>query len=243
MRESDRRREHRVNLVLSASINGSVPHHRTSDLSERGAFFVAQEAPTLGSTVEVDVAFPGLLEPKRLQGVVRWLKPSAGFGVEWREPISDPVLMAVLREGESEIQLVPSTATKPTYRMLVADDNKHATGMVKRSLSHHADQDCGVNLEVIESNDGRLTWDRLQERDIDLLFVERYLPVIDGITLLNRVRNTPGMRTMPVIMCSTGKTDTAVASRARGADLYVAKPFRLMDILETVYRFLRVAEK
>lgn len=239
----NRRREPRIALVLSASINGSSPHHRTSDVSERGASFVAQDTLPLGTPVEVDIAFPGLLAPLRLKGIVRWIKPAASFGVEWLEPISDPVLLAILRQADSELRVVTTMTGRPTYRILVADDNKHATGMVSRSLTHHADQERGVHLEVIESNDGRLTWERLQERDIDLLFVERYLPVIDGITLLNRIRTTPGLRALPVIMCSTGKTDTAITSRAGGADLFVAKPFRLMDILETVYRFLRVSQK
>lgn len=220
----------------------------TSDLSEHGAFIVSSEPPPVGTVLDVVLSFPGFFSPVQKKGVVRWTKPKtmggpqpkAGFGIEWLEPLNTEVLLKALRGGGEPMRLSPSPAgSTPAYRVLVADDNQHSRGMVTRSLVNSAGRDA-VHLEVIDVGDGQAAWHRLKQGDIDLLFIERYLPVIDGLTLIERARNTPGLRSIPIMMCSTGQTDTCALALGSGADFYIAKPFRLSDILDTVYRLLRV---
>jgi two-component system chemotaxis response regulator CheY len=126
-----------------------------------------------------------------------------------------------------------------TYRMMVADDNHHARGMIRRSVVDNALRDAGIVLDVIEVSDGVAAWARLKVGDIDLLFVERDLPGMDGLSLLRRVRQTPGLRTLPIMMCSASSEEIGEALQS-GADFFVSKPYRRSDIIGNIYRFLRV---
>ncbi len=65
----------------------------------------------------------------------------------------------------------------------------------------------------------------------DLIILDRSLPGGDGIKLLQRIKELPGLRGVPVLMFDSkaGPADSAPA--LPGVDCYLAKPFNAPDLL------------
>ena len=66
------------------------------------------------------------------------------------------------------------------------------------------------------------------------------LPDTDGLTILRRIRQTPGLSDVPVMMLTArdSELDTVTALDA-GADDYLAKPFGMMEMVSRVRALLR----
>ncbi len=76
-----------------------------------------------------------------------------------------------------------------------------------------------------------------------LVLLDIMLPEEDGLSILRRLRADPATRALPVMMLTAKGTeyDTVIALDA-GADDYVPKPFRMMELLSRIRALLRRAE-
>lgn len=80
----------------------------------------------------------------------------------------------------------------------------------------------------------------LKKERPDLLVLDVMLPDMDGMEILQQLRETPSTRNLPVIML-TAKTAEIDKVRAldMGADDYVPKPFGVMELISRVRAVLR----
>ena len=87
-------------------------------------------------------------------------------------------------------------------------------------------------------------WDALERQIPDLIILDIMLPGEDGLSILNRLKNTPGYSEIPVIVISAKTTEL---DRVKGLDLgaedYLCKPFGVMELVSRVKARLRNAEK
>ena len=84
-------------------------------------------------------------------------------------------------------------------------------------------------------------FDKEIKKDIpDLVILDVMLPDMDGIEILQQIRNNAATRNAPVIML-TAKTAEIDKVRAldMGADDYVTKPFGVMELLSRIRAVLR----
>ena len=86
-------------------------------------------------------------------------------------------------------------------------------------------------------------WAAMSAARPSLVLLDIMLPEEDGLTILSKLRREAATRSLPVMMLTAKGTeyDTVVALDA-GADDYVPKPFRMMELLSRVRALLRRAE-
>lgn len=117
--------------------------------------------------------------------------------------------------------------------ILVAEDNALNFELVRDVLQ-------ATGHVINWSRDGSETLDRLRSLHVDLLLLDLHLPGIDGMEVLTTVRNDRFYGHLPVLVISAdamaGVGDWVLS---RGADGYLAKPFKVKDLIRQVEYLLR----
>jgi two-component system nitrogen regulation response regulator NtrX len=84
---------------------------------------------------------------------------------------------------------------------------------------------------------GEKAWEILQQQEIDLIFLDIWLPGIDGLEVLSRVRQE--YNEIPVVMISGhGNIETAVEAIKKGAFDFIEKPLSLEKVVITANKAL-----
>jgi DNA-binding response OmpR family regulator len=96
----------------------------------------------------------------------------------------------------------------------------------------------GDGYEVVCESTGSQALVRAGNGDLDLVVLDLGLPDVDGLEVCRKLRS--GGSTLPILVL-TGRADETdtVAGLDAGADDYVAKPFRLAEVLARVRAMLR----
>ena len=113
-------------------------------------------------------------------------------------------------------------------RVLVAEDDRGIRGLLETILR-------GEDCSVIAARDGAEALQLARLHHVDLLLVDVHMPRLDGTDVCRTYRERGGES--PVVLISAS-TDGPEAARACAADGFIAKPFQLATIQETVTRFV-----
>jgi UDP-3-O-[3-hydroxymyristoyl] N-acetylglucosamine deacetylase len=115
--------------------------------------------------------------------------------------------------------------------ILVVDDEQQIRQTVRGVLADEG-------YDVIEADNGRRALDVLAERPPQLALVDIWMPEVDGIELVQRMRHeAPGLPI--IVMSGHGTIETAVQVIRMGAADFLEKPFKLDALLAAVTRVLR----
>ena len=116
-------------------------------------------------------------------------------------------------------------------RILVVEDEARISSFIAKGLRSN-----GFTPTVVA--DGQSGYDYAMTGEFDLVILDIGLPLMDGFTVLDRIRRDGN--TLPVIILTArdSTTDT-VAGLEGGADDYMAKPFRFEELLARVRLRLR----
>ena len=94
--------------------------------------------------------------------------------------------------------------------------------------------------EVEEFGCGQDFGRRLKEKVPDCILLDIMLPDEDGLAILKRLREMPGLRKIPVMMVTAKTTEIdKVKGLDMGADDYITKPFGVMELISRVKALLR----
>lgn len=105
--------------------------------------------------------------------------------------------------------------------ILVVDDSAFARMMVKRCLSVSS----LASRSILEAADGREALDVLRSNDVDLVVSDLNMPNLDGRAMLRRLRASPRLCLVPVIVVSSLVNDESRAELLRiGASVVLPKP-------------------
>jgi two-component system chemotaxis response regulator CheY len=89
-------------------------------------------------------------------------------------------------------------------------------------------------VEVMEAGDGLAALKLLAANQFDLLFVDLNMPILDGMKLIKRVRESETALGTPRVRICVVTTESAQATedqaRALGADFFVRKPLARRDV-------------
>lgn len=88
-----------------------------------------------------------------------------------------------------------------------------------------------------------LFWKELEKEHPSLLLLDVMLPEEDGISILKKLRVSPDTRKLPIIMLTArGSEYDTVIGLDSGADDYIPKPFRMMELISRIRALLRRSE-
>jgi len=120
-----------------------------------------------------------------------------------------------------------------TAKVLVVDDEQ----VVLDGVSRHLKRD---GYEVVTALSAAEALEAIEEDEVSVLVSDLMMPGMDGLELLDRIRETvPGL---PVIMITGYATmKTALQALRKGAFDYIAKPFTRAELLGVVARAARQA--
>jgi len=105
--------------------------------------------------------------------------------------------------------------------ILIVDDSLFARMMIRRCLSVTSLS----GRDIIEAANGQEALDILDRTDISLVVADLNMPVLDGWSLLRRIRTSPRLRHVPVIVVSSLINDESRADLYRiGASSVLGKP-------------------
>lgn len=116
-------------------------------------------------------------------------------------------------------------------RFLVVEDEKRIADFLQRGLASG-----GYAVDI--ASDGHTAIDMVHATDYDLIILDMMLPDMDGLKILEKIRNR---KTSPpvLILSARGTVDDRVKGLEQGADDYLVKPFAFAELLARVRVLLR----
>ena len=110
--------------------------------------------------------------------------------------------------------------------VLIVDDSSFARMVVRRCLEMAAASSPAPPPRVLEASDGQAGLGLLRDNpDVDLIVSDLNMPVMDGTTMLRRVRACPWLDHVPIVIVSSLVNDERREELTRlGASVVVNKP-------------------
>ncbi|MBN9310150.1 MAG: response regulator transcription factor [Devosia sp.] len=118
-------------------------------------------------------------------------------------------------------------------RILVVEDDDGIAATIRSALEL-------AGFLVEREANGENGWFRGDSEAFDAIILDLGLPVLDGLTVLKRWRKA-GVATPIMILTARGNWDERVEGIDAGADDYLAKPFRVEELVARTRALLRRA--
>jgi two-component system response regulator len=135
---------------------------------------------------------------------------------------------------------------KPAHAILLVEDNPADVKITQRAL-----KESGLPVDLIVVRDGQEAVDYLLRkgahastgdwRSPDLILLDINLPRLTGREVLERLRATPALKAVPVVVLTTStRREDIQQMYACGANTYIEKPqefHRFVEVLQTIHRY------
>ena len=122
------------------------------------------------------------------------------------------------------------------HKILSIDDSRTIRMIVTRTLKNH---DCIVS----EASNGEEGLAAAAADKPDVILLDITMPVMDGITMLTKLREDPALKDIPVIMLTAESSRENVSHIARlGVRDYLVKPFKEEQLIEKLGRIIPLAQ-
>jgi CheY-like chemotaxis protein len=131
-----------------------------------------------------------------------------------------------------EVKTAHLSLVRPT--ILTVDDSKGMRLMVAKALSAYA-------CEVGEASNGFNAFFAIERARPDLILLDVAMPVMNGVDMLERLKTTPELADIPVIML-TSPTDHAVMNDIKnlGASGTLMKPITETALIEKIRSVIKL---
>jgi len=135
---------------------------------------------------------------------------------------------------------------KPRHTILLIEDNPADIKITQRAV-----RESSLPVELIVVRDGQEAVDYLLRqgayaettgwRSPELILLDLNLPRLTGREVLERIRSTPNLKAVPVVVLTTSRRKEDVQEvYAAGANTYIEKPpdfARFVEVLRTIHRY------
>lgn len=127
-----------------------------------------------------------------------------------------------------------TASAKAIVRIFLAEDNPADVYLIERALKEH---NIAFQLEVAENGKQALSFLRRadgtsKEGLPSLIVLDLNLPQHDGAEILQRIRQTPALASVPVVvLTSSDSPRDQLTALESGASRYIRKPSNLQDFM------------
>lgn len=116
------------------------------------------------------------------------------------------------------------------YNILICDDQPDIVSALRIYLSSEG-------YQLFEAANGQQALDIMQKEEIHLVLLDVMMPVMDGLTATQKIRE---FSNIPIILLTAkSELDDKVQGLNAGADDYITKPFEPVEVLARVRSHLR----
>jgi DNA-binding response OmpR family regulator len=117
-------------------------------------------------------------------------------------------------------------------RILVVDDENDIVSTIQFRL-----KSCG--FDILTADNGQEGIETATREKPDLILLDINMPIMDGHTMLQRVRSHSELKDTPVIMLTAYSDRNDISKAAElGISDYVTKPFDFSDLMEKISKAL-----
>ena len=230
---SVRRRNNRVTMSLPVELifNGKKLRAVTQDLSPLGMFVRLSPPLPVGTVVQLVMApngqrlvTTGQVTHSLSEVEAKTLGRFPGVGVVFRDPVrpsDEQFAEAVARMLESQAQTRPAGE----IRIVVADPETRILERLSTALGN-------AGFFVATATNGMEAIGACLTKTPDVVLIERDMPVVDGLHVLQEMGRHVELASVPVMMMSSETTDLArLQAFQLGAADFIPKPFTVLEVI------------
>jgi two-component system OmpR family response regulator len=154
----------------------------------------------------------------------------------WQLQVVDMALVSGKRTvsgsmGESPANAIAAAGNRLMTKVLLIEDDSETAEEITAELSDRG-------FEVEWSANGIEGLDKARSLRPDAMIVDRLLPGMDGLTVIEALRKEQ-VRTPVLVLSALGAVDDRVRGLRMGGDDYLTKPFALVELIARVEALLR----
>ena len=167
--------------------------------------------------------------------------PGGGFMVQLQLPIGDTASLPP-HTATSDVITAGSIAFNPTASGIVAPPDAPLLLLVEDNaeLRNFLQKQLGEHYRVTIARDGAEGWQKAIDLMPDLIVSDIMMPVMDGIQLVDKIKNNFETSHIPVVLLTAKySVESQVEGLQYGADYYITKPFRNEFLLAAIDNLLR----
>ena len=240
-----KRRNNRVamNLPIELIAGGKRVRAVSQDLSPHGMFVRLSPPLPVATRVQVVITpngqrlvITGKVTHALTELEARTLGRFPGIGVAFDDPVrpsEEEFTQAVVRLLARHAQHQPPA----DLRILVADSETRILERLSTALGT-------AGFSVATATNGMEAIGSCLSRAPDVVLVERDMPVVDGLHVLQEMGRHADLASVPVMMMSSGATDLVrLQAFQLGAMDFIPKPFTVLEVILRARRWARASQR
>ncbi len=146
--------------------------------------------------------------------------------------------------SDASVQIDHTLEAEPLIQEVEIDKNNSTLVLVEddSAIRQYVQSEMSAEFNVVDYSDGQQAWDYViaHPNEIGLIISDIMMPVMDGLTLCQKVKSNFNTNHIPVLlMTALGSDEDRIVGITNGADAYVSKPFNIDVLRTTAFGLLR----
>lgn len=228
-----------MNLPVELITAGKKLRTLSQDLSPYGMFVRMSPPLPVGTPVQIVISPNGqrLVTTGTVTHALQDVEASSigrfpGVGIAFREPVR-PADELFSQAVQRLLDYHESNSTASDIRIVVADPQTRVLERLSTSLGN-------AGFSVATATNGMEAIGACLTRTPDVVLVERDMPVVDGLHVLQEMGRHAELASVPVMMMSAQATDLVrLQAFQLGAMDFIPKPFTVLEVILRARRWAR----
>ncbi|MCP4700777.1 MAG: response regulator [Gammaproteobacteria bacterium] len=170
---------------------------------------------------------------ERMGGTLH-VESSLGQGTVFWTELDLPETKGALKSTKCEQSTVIGYEGSVEYKILVVDDNLQNRSITVNMLTP-------LGFVVLEAENGKDALAKAHDYRPDLILMDLMMPVMDGLEATKRLKQTPDIKEIPVIIVSASVYEHHQRESLKtGSDDFLSKPIYVRELLACLHRHLNL---